>query len=339
MLEKPELQDEQLLNCLEDTYGLSVDQITFLPVGGDLSTAVYRVVAGDKKTYFCKLRRGGFNKVTVELPAYLSKQGIAQIISPIETDMGQLWTELDEFKLVLYPFIEGSNGYDVELSEHQWADFGAACQQIHAMNPPVTLFPNIRKEDYSSEWRERCKNIMNRIHNETSKDPITLDMIAFLHAKREMILNAVVRAEQLAHMMRSRSMGFVLCHSDIHPGNLFIDKAENLFIVDWDYPVLAPKERDLMFIGGGQGFIPYLAEREEQLFYQGYGPANLDPVALVYYRYERCVTDLSVECERILSNALRTETRAQALEILKLYFLPGCTMEIAAVTDQSFRIS
>jgi spectinomycin phosphotransferase len=106
-----------------------------------------------------------------------------------------------------------------------------------------------------------------------------------------------------------------------------------LFIVDWDYPMLAPKERDLMFIGGGQGFMPYIAEQEELLFYQGYGQPELDRIALAYYRYERGITDISVECERILSSTLGAQDRAQALEILQLYFLPGCTIEMAFKSD------
>ena len=334
MLEKPDVKDEQLINCLENAYELSVEQITFLPLGGDLSSAVYRVVAGDKKTYFCKLRRGVFNENSVALPKYLNKQGITQIIPPLVSHSGQLRIELDEFMLVLYPFVEGMNGYDVELSEHQWADFGAALKQIHALQVPPELSPKIRRESYSPEWRETCRNILRRLDEETFEDSIILEMIAFLRSKREMVLHAILRAEQLVHLMLHRSMKFVLCHSDIHPGNLFIDNKGSLFIVDWDYPLLAPKERDLMFIGGGQGFIPYIAEREEKLFYRGYGPVQPDPVALVYYRYERGIMDISVECDRILSNTLGRETRAQAFEILKLYFLPGCTIEIASAADQ-----
>ncbi len=185
MLEKPDVEDEKLVACLQVEYGLRIVHIAFLPLGGDLSTAVYRAVADDETPYFCKLRRGPFDKTSVELPRFLSDQGIVQIIPPLVTRSGRLWAELDEFYLILYPFVEGTNGYDVELSERQWADFGAALKRIHTTSVPSTLIHNIQKEHYSSEWRERCRNIIERLDNETFDDPVTIDMAAFLHSKRE----------------------------------------------------------------------------------------------------------------------------------------------------------
>jgi spectinomycin phosphotransferase len=165
------------------------------------------------------------------------------------------------------------------------------------------------------------------------------DLAAFLHAKRAMILDAVGRAEQLAHAMASRSMDLVVCHADIYPGNLLIDTMGTLFIVDWVVPILAPKERDLMFIGGGRRFMPYSAEHEEMLFYRGYRHVPLDAIVLAYYRYERGITDITVECERVLSRTLGKQDRAQALDIVQLYFLPGCTLEMAYKVDQTRELS
>lgn len=337
MLIKPDFPDEKIIACLQEAYEVRIADIIFLPLGGDLSTAVYRVFAEDETTYFCKLKRGVFDKTSVMLPKYLSDQGIAQIIPPLATETGQLWATLDEFKLILYPFVEGTSGYEIELSESQWAEFGTSLKRIHGTLIPSTLIRGVRKERYSPEWRETCKNIIKRLDQEKFEDPIMVEWSAFLHTKLEMILDAVRRAEQLAHVMASRELEFVLCHSDIHPGNLFIDTTGTVFIIDWDYPKLAPKERDLMFIGGGQGFMPYIAEQEERLFYQGYGQVELDPIALTYYRYERGVTDISVESERILSNTLGDQDRAQSLEYLRYYFLPGCTLEMAQKLDKTLK--
>ena len=337
MLVKPDFPDEKIVACLQADYGLTIVQVIFLPLGGDLSTAVYRATADDQTPYFCKLKRGTFDQTSVELPKYLSDQGITPIIPPLVTQTGQLHTELAEFNLILYPFVEGREGYEVELSEHQWAEFGTALQQIHTTRIPPTIIPHIQKESFSSYWRERCLDIIKRLEEETFDDPIIVAMSTFLQDKHSLIQEAVARAEQLAQTLASQSMEFVLCHSDIHPGNLLLDAAGALFIVDWDYPMLAPKERDLMFIGGGQGFMPYIAEQEELLFYRGYGQTQLDQMALTYYRYERGITDISVEAGRILSDTLNSQDRAQALEILHYYFLPGCTLEMALKADKRLK--
>ena len=115
MLEKPDLPDDKIIACLQADYGLHVATIAFLPLGADLNTAVYRVTADDGTSYFLKLRSGVFDETSVALPKFLSDQGIAQVIAPLATSTGQLWANLDAFKVILYPFIEGRNGYEVDL--------------------------------------------------------------------------------------------------------------------------------------------------------------------------------------------------------------------------------
>jgi spectinomycin phosphotransferase len=93
-----------------------------------------------------------------------------------------------------------------------------------------------------------------------------------------------------------------------------------------------------MFIGGGQGFKPYDdAAREVELFYEGYDSSHseteVDAQALAYYRYERAVTDLAVDGERVLSPTLGDQDRAQSLEILGFYFVPGSPLEMAQAVD------
>jgi spectinomycin phosphotransferase len=335
MLEKPAFPEQQIITCLQAAYGLSIVEIMFLPIGNNLDTAVYRAVAADQTPYFCKLRRGVFDKTSVVLPKLLSEQGITQIIAPIIANTGQLWAMLDEFNLILYPFIEGKSGYEVEFSERQWVDFGAALKRIHTTSLPPALAQNIQTELYASEWRGTCRSVVERLDNELFDDPLMIDLVAFLRPKREMILDQIGRAERLVRAVVARSAEKVLCHSDIHPGNLFIDTQGRLYIVDWDAPMLAPKERDLMFIGGGQGFMAASAQAEEQLFYRGYGPPQIDPIAFAYYRYARNTMDISVECMRILSSTVGDEDRAQSLQILKWYFSPGGTIEMAYESDQT----
>jgi spectinomycin phosphotransferase len=337
MLEKPDISDERIIACLQANYGLRIQQITFLPLGGDLNTAVYRTLS-EGTLYFCKLRRNFFNTLSVEIPRFLTEQGLKEIIPPLLTNDGQLWATFDEFRLILYPFVDGQSGFDVELTGPQWDAFGKALKRIHAMTVPTRLAQEIGIESFSSEWRDRCQGFIERLDSESFDDPITLQLVEYYRSVRKTFLFMFEHAEQYARRLTSRFNELVLCHTDIHPGNLFIDTSGSLFIIDWDYPRLALKECDLMFIGGGQGYVGTTEHDEEARFYRSYGQGTVDPLAMAYYRFERNIVDFTVECGRILSNQVSDVDRAKSLQIITWLFGPGGSIEMAyksaALLDQ-----
>jgi spectinomycin phosphotransferase len=329
MLEKPDLPDEKIAACLQDQYGLDVNLVAFLPLGADLDAAVYRVLAKDKTPYFLKLKRGAFEEISVDLPKFLYELGIDKIIPPLASKTGQLWTNLDSYKAILYPYIEGKDAYEIELSDHQWREFGTALKKVHTVILPSALAGRIPRETYSSSWREMAKSYLEHAEHGSFDDPVAAELAAFMKSKRLVVLDLVERAERLAHKLQVEIQKFIMCHSDLHAGNLLITREGAFYIVDWDNPILAPKERDLMFVGGAQGFIGHTPQEEENLFYQGYGPAEVDPVALAYYRYERIVEDIAAYCDQIFSTSEGDADRAQGLHYLKSNFLPGNTIEVA----------
>ena len=109
MLEKPELEDRVIINGLQKAYGLQAEQVTFLPLGADVATAVYRVVDEGGRVYFLKLRKGNFDEISVTLPQCLKDQGLRAIIAPLDAQDGKGWASLDEFTTILYPFIEAKD--------------------------------------------------------------------------------------------------------------------------------------------------------------------------------------------------------------------------------------
>ncbi|HKF94629.1 MAG TPA: aminoglycoside phosphotransferase family protein, partial [Gammaproteobacteria bacterium] len=288
MLEKPDLPDEQLTGCLRHHYGLQILQVEFLPLGNDMNTAVYRVVDSAAQPYFLKLRSGDFDEITVAIPHLLSQQGMAQVIAPILTSAGRLWARMDAFAVMLFPFVEGKNGFEVEVTDHQRIEVGAALKRLHTAQVPEALRQRLPRETYSPYWRDLVRGFQARAEENAFAEPVAAQLAALLRAKRAIVDQLVVRAEQLAARLRTRSLEYVLCHADIHAANLLIDANGRLFIVDWDTLILAPKERDLMFFGSGIDNV-WPSAREHALFYQGYGATEVNPIALAYYRYERIV--------------------------------------------------
>lgn len=113
-----------------------------------------------------------------------------------------------------------------------------------------------------------------------------------------------------------------MCNSDIHSGNLLLATDADLYIVDWDNPILAPQERDLMIIGGGVGGI-WNSSREETLFYHGYGSRVINLTALAYFLYERIIQDIAVYCKQILLTGGSGVDREQGLHYFTSQFLPN----------------
>jgi spectinomycin phosphotransferase len=335
MLEKPTLTDEKIIACLQVEYGLHIAQLTFLPLGADLNTAVYRGMAVDKTPYFVKLRKGDFDEIAVTLPKYYHEQGIRQIIAPLATQSGQLWAGIDHYRLILYPFIEGKDGYEVNLSDRQWVEFGAELRQVHSARVPPALARRIPRETFSSRWRDTVKAFFGRLADGRYEDPVAVKTAAFMQAKRVETADLVARAERLAQALQARSPEFIVCHSDIHAGNILVTAHGEFYIVDWDNPIFAPKERDLMYAGGGQFSNWRTPQEEEALFYQGYGRTQVDPAALAYYRYERIVTDIAIYCEQLIASDQGGEDREQSLKYLMSNFEPGGVIEIAYRGDKN----
>lgn len=333
MLEKPDVPDESLLACLRDHYGLYSTQIAFLPVGNDVNTAVYRIDADDGTSYFVKLRSGSFDETTVVIPRFLRDQGITQILAPITTTAGRLWARMNGFAVIVFPFVAGRNGFEVPLSDRQWGDLGAALRGIHTVVTPPSLSAVIPREQYSPYWRNLVRAFQSRVEETAFTEPVAAALATFLRDRRDEISHIVARADTLGSVLRMQSPAQVLCHADIHGGNVLIGTDGTLYIVDWDTLTFAPKERDLMFVGGGI-FGVWNRGHEEAWFYQGYGQTEINLVALAYYRYERIVQDFAAYGEQLLLTDEGGADRAQAFRYFLSQFEPDDVVEVAYRTDQ-----
>ncbi len=330
MLSKPDLKDSEIVRCLREAYGLDVASMSFLPIGADFSTAVYKVTTHKGAEYFLKLRSGEFLEASVSVPKYWVDLGIKQVIPPIPTTTGQLWVDLGistaSFKAIVYPYVEGRNGVEAKLSSNQWAQFGAAIKKLHDTDIPFPVTKNVPRETFSSKWRDAVSAFLIRIEDELCIDPIAAKTATFLKAKSVEILTTIDRIECLASSLQKQALSYVLCHADLHGWNLLIDKKAELYIVDWDTLIFAPKERDLMFMGAGIWDSGLTPDEEETLFYQGYDQVGVNQDAISYYRGERIIQDICEYCEHIFLSNERDRDRLQSFEYLQSNFLPNGTL-------------
>jgi spectinomycin phosphotransferase len=272
--------------------------------------------------------RKGFTEIVVTVPLFLRSQGIQEIIIPFETKTKGYWADFGDYKMILYPFIEGKNSFDMDLSDRHKRRLGRTLKAIHAVQVPLELRRLIPQESFSPHWREGLKSLQVQAEETFHQDPPAANLAAFIKSRRNEINLLIGRTEELAADVQSRPLELALCHTDIHRANMLVTGEDEFYIVDWDAPLLAPKERDLMFIGGGIDYI-WKNKQDEALFYEGYGETVINFALLAYYRYERVIEDLVAYGEQLLLTGEGGADREEAYRRFTGNFEPGETIAIA----------
>ena len=296
MLERPKLADELILAQLSASYDLSVQALEFLPVGNDARAWSYRVEA-TSGTFFLKLRRGAENRAALFATRHLANGGIKSAVAPIPSNTGQLYARIRadrDFALVLYPFIPGDSQWDMSMTEAQWRQLGRILRSIHDESIPPELARYVSNEAFAQKWIDKLERV-EAILACGEYEGEAADAVAQIWRENvDLILLCRRRYRALGARLADRSPEFVLCHADIHRANIIRDAAGALHIVDWDEIVLAPKERDLMFfVDDG------LSADETAAFFDGYGDAAVDAVALAYYKTDWVMQEFADYGERV----------------------------------------
>jgi spectinomycin phosphotransferase len=327
---KPNVSGRDISRCVQELYGFEVLDVVPLALGADTDAATFRVTTADG-AYFLKLRR----EAKVRLQSFLAGVGGVHV-APLPNRHGGLSTAIDGFAAVLYPFVQGVSGFEAVLTQAQWTELGAAVRALHGVELPTGLRSSIRVETYGARWCDKARGYLSGVPRRLP-DTSARELAVILEARREQLLTIVARAEELAAVLGGREQEMVLCHGDLHAGNVMVADDGSLVVVDWDDPVMAPRERDLMFIGGGVGGV-WNQPAECAAFYRGYGTEKIDAHTLAYYRYERIVEDIGEYCDELLLSP-DGDDRPLSLRDFATQFHPNNVIDIADRTYAALQIS
>ena len=316
-----------IISSLRDNYDIEVAHITPLLWGADAYALIYKVQDPKPKTYFVKLKQGKHDS-SAHLQLLLHDAGIQGVISPIKTIDNQPQLSIQHFTLTVYPFIDGLDGFGEPLTDKQWISLGKALRQVNQLKFPTSITQAIKKEDFSPQWQKKVKSIYETIEEVKPSDEIAAKFLASLKKHQSIILQLVDKTEGLAKSITKQPTDFVLCHGDIYAGNILITKNGSLYIVDWDEPIIAPKERDLMFIGAGIGNV-WNQKHETEQFHTGYGNTNIDQRLISYYRCDRILQDIVDYYQQLLSDNVGYKDREAGCNHFLAMFEPNGAVNIA----------
>jgi len=295
----PDLSEEYLLANTRELFGVDGLAAVRFTRGADKEASAYRIV-GSGHAYFLKVRRAPVTRGAL-LFQRAAADRVPEVIAPITGRDGELSQSFGEFQAILYPFVEGTDAFATALEDSQWCALGRAVRAIHEAPIAPEITRRLRIETLAPAWRVRARAHFARSADVRPKDESARRLLAKLRAHHDTVSRIVERAETLGERMCTKSLPTVVCHGDLHAGNVLVRRNGGIAIVDWDDPTFAARERDLMFIGGGVGDV-WNRRHEVDAFYRGYGDICVDPEALAYYRYERIVEDTVLFCDELLAS-------------------------------------
>jgi spectinomycin phosphotransferase len=307
MRKPPRILEEHLRTCLQDQYDLSPVTLEFLPRGKDYNAGVYRVVSEQGTAYLLKVTSRSLYEPSCLVPRYLSNQGITSVVAPVPTKSHALWTKLVDWTVIVYPFLDGDTSL-TGMTKEQWKEVGTIFQRIHRVRLQPEGFQSLRKETFDPTGYTRWVRTFEtqHLHSRHGGSASSRALRASWVAHQSTIHMGVTTLEKLAEGLKARPFPYVICHADLHPANLLRDPAGHVFVIDWDEVMLAPKERDFIFV----------REPQADAFWEGYGQREIDWMLLSYYLWERVVQDV-IECagQVCFRDDWAEETRAEVAQL------------------------
>ena len=328
MIEKPDIEDEKIIIALNQNYSIQASDIEFLPIGND--AFAYRVETKDQTSYFLKLKKGISNPAGLFVPRFLKDNGIEQVVAPLSTKTRELWVNVDEFSILLYPFITGNEAMKAGMTDAQWIEFGSVLKRIHSTALPSDISQYVMRETFIPKWSSLAKELQEQVNTRNYDDPYQQELATFWKENNETIQSLIERTEMIGKRLQQTDLESVFCHADIHTANILLTREQEMFVVDWDDTLFAPEERDLMFVLGGNT----IHTKEERLFFDGYGEVNINQLALAYYRYEWCVQEIGDFGNRVfLTKDTGESTKQDSVEGFMTLFSRGDVIEAAFNTS------
>jgi spectinomycin phosphotransferase len=330
MREPPELADDAIAAALESSFAIRVTALVFLPVGNDAASWAYRVQAAPGPAYFLKVRAGAGPMPGAAVPGHLHRLGVPHVLAPLASSDGAPDVRVDGFTLALYPMLDARAGAEGGLSPRQWRQLGGALRQLHALPLTAELTRMVGREPFRPTRRELIADLEALLAS-AADDALASELARFWRARQGVVDGLVERADALGRQLARLSFPQVLCHADLHTWNVLVDADEQPWIVDWDEAILAPRERDLMFVVGGIGH-GLVRPGDTDRFFQGYGRVEVDPRLLAYYRIAWAVQDIAAYGEQVLMMpAAGEEPRRAAVDGFVDLFEPGNIVDLASV--------
>lgn len=251
---------ERLRAGVREDFGVELTSIDRVGLGADAAAELWRGASAAGAPYAVKWSGGGA-PAGLLVAAHLAEHGVRGVVAPVPSRSGRLWSEREGRRLFLLPWVSGARALDGGMRAQHWVSFGEMLAQVHATAVTEAVEESLPAEDHTHDRVASAVGVLSSRLHEVGDQPADEGVLED-HLVRAMALEwrggmarlvrtLLDRAHGLGRELRIRPAPGVLCHGDPHVGNMLLEGDEKVWLIDWDDAVLAPRERDLMFVIGG----------------------------------------------------------------------------------------
>lgn len=265
---------------IEVLFAVSPRAVEPLPWGEDGRSFRVRTAEGD---YHLKCVARPVDAFALDLVRQLRESGaFPRVPRPIPARDGALQARSRDGFAVLSEWIEGPPVHPLGLFPAELRlPVARALGELHSATDRLSLAA-ASVEDYRIPFAQSLR------------ESLTGELHASVLPYRERIAEQLDALERVGADAAAFYAPHVLCHTDVHGGNLIHDRDGVLWLFDWDGARLAPCEQDL---AGATN--PHIPRDEFGAFIREYRDAREKPIELhaplfeFYYR-RRCLEDLDL---------------------------------------------
>ena len=243
------MQPGELKAILEAEYGFSISGIS--PAPRQFVAETFYVDAEGGARYFCKVVEKPLFVPTIiaGLPALAELHGLGQerIGYPIRKAGGGLYAQRGRQIVVLYNRIDAPQSYG-----YDFFTLGSLLGEIHALTPRITA--KIPAESFRFDHRALFEDQFATALAGRDGGELNREFQRVMQAHEEQIRGDFALLNTLVDQIDPSEFDLVLTHGDAG-GNVLVKSPTDIYIVDWDEILLAPKERDLWVLKHEPGFL------------------------------------------------------------------------------------
>ena len=171
------------------------------------------------------------------------------VLAPIGDREGAVVRRLGaRYAVSVVPFVDGASGSFGEYASAETRDrIAALLGRLHAASGALDAdLP--RRDDCGIPARAVLERALASLSSTWDTGPYGEPARALLARRADELERRLRDYDELAARVRERSGSWVITHGEPHRGNVIVEPDGARRLVDWDTALVAPRERDLLFV-------------------------------------------------------------------------------------------